>query len=145
MTPILALVSKGVLVCLKLSEESVYSEAPQLLLVPDHHDLWIAPRELYEQEVALKETIETLRGQSLGVIGEICSEGFEGDLDQLRAVREALKFPISIVTGPGGCGKTSRIARSVWAERLTSGYEVLGVTPTHAARKCTICSLKSLS
>jgi hypothetical protein len=136
MTPLLALVSKGVLVCLKRSKDGVYSEAPLLPLVPDHHDLWIAPRELYEQEVALKEAIETLRGQSLCVIGEeICSEGFEGDLDQLRAVREALKFPISIVTGPGGCGKTSRIARSVWAERLTSGYEVLGVTPTHAARK----------
>jgi hypothetical protein len=136
MTPLLALVSKGVLVCLKRSEEGgVYSEAPlPPLLVPDH-DLWIAPRELYEQEVALKEAIETLRGQNLGVIGEICSEGFEGDLDQLRAVREALNCPISIVTGPGGCGKTSRIARSVWAERLTAGYEVLGVTPTHAARK----------
>lgn len=88
----------------------------------------------YRTELSIYSSIRRLQAQdpkSSIMVPPPSPAVFEGcDAAQTEAVKMALKSPLSLVTGPGGCGKTSRVARSAWR----SSSAATGIAPTHVAK-----------
>jgi hypothetical protein len=130
------LVIKGNFICLRLLSNGKYIRSP----VEREPDLWLAPVSLFSKEMGIEIALVALLSQpefedDVPPEGKACLEMLKGDLDQFQGVTLALDRPVSVVTGPGGSGKTSFVSRAIWDAKIARGWKVLGIVPTHAAKK----------
>lgn len=88
---------------------------------------------MYVSELNICHSVQLLCNQD-PVNFELRSHVFEGcDPVQEAAACLSIASPLSFVLGPGGCGKTSRVARSIW--RAQEGQNIVALAPTHVAKR----------
>jgi flagellar biosynthesis GTPase FlhF len=100
-------------------------------------------KKIYDMEEFIINSINELKSEKLQDLPNLTIDDFEPDdngnkltNEQINAINGIINKRISILTGPGGSGKTNKVVKNLcdYLEK-TSEYISIFTAPTHAAKK----------